>query len=545
MKTTHAALGALLLACSSEPNLDDDAATDDATTSGASSVDDGAGSSGTAAADGQMTEDANAAPGASTAEPGTSTDVPSASDDAAESDDAAGGSDDASDANAMLDDDGSTGANDDGAAINEQTDDSIDTDPTAGMDASDDPAPADGASDEDSSSDDAPAADELNTTLLDELTTYLEQDQATRPAIETQAFASVPLSEATAARAAELLWEDTADHVRAERQAEHDARQITIGDATLRFDYTIFGEAPPSGRSLYISLHGGGNAAPEVNDSQWENQKILYEPDEGVYLAPRAPTDTWNLWHEAHIDPLFERLITNLIVFEGVDPNRVYVMGYSAGGDGVYQLGPRMADHWAAAAAMAGHPNEAKPLSLRNIGFTVHVGALDTDYDRNQVAQEWSDQLDSLEADDPGGYRHVVEIHPGKPHWMDLEDAVAVPWMAEFTRNPIPDRIVWYQDDITHARSYWLAVDEPRGETTIIADREGQTIAVTSSDVSDARVRLRDDMLDLDEPVSISFNEAEVFSGIPPRTVAVLAATLAEREDPALMFSSEIPLDGN
>src|SRR5690606_16491690 len=242
---------------------------------------------------------------------------------------------------------------------------------------------------------------------------------------------------------------------------------------------------------------------------------------------------------------LFERLVTNLIVFEGVDPNRVYVMGYSAGGDGVYQLGPRMADHWAAAAAMAGHPNEAKPLSLRNIGFTVHVGALDADYDRNQIAQDWSDQLDGLQAEDPDGYQHIVEIHPGKPHWMDLEDAVAVPWMAGFTRNPTPQRIVWYQDDITHPSFYWLAVAEPRGETTITAERDGQIVHVTSSDVNDARVRLRDDMLDRDQPASVLFNEAEVFSGNVSRTIAVLAATLEQRPDPAMMFSAEVPLSGN
>ena len=42
-----------------------------------------------------------------------------------------------------------------------------------------------------------------------------------------------------------------------------------------------------------------------VNDQQWENQKKLYTLDEGIYLAPRAPTNTWNLWHEAHIDRLF------------------------------------------------------------------------------------------------------------------------------------------------------------------------------------------------------------------------------------------------
>ena len=72
-----------------------------------------------------------------------------------------------------------------------------------------------------------------------------------------------------------------------------------------------------------------------------------------------------------------------------LDPNKVYLMGYSAGGDGVYQLAPRMADRFAAAAMMAGHPNETSPLGLRNLPFTIHMGENDTPYKRNKVAAEW------------------------------------------------------------------------------------------------------------------------------------------------------------
>ena len=289
-------------------------------------------------------------------------------------------------------------------------------------------------------------------------------------------------------------------------------------------------------------MHGGGNADPSVNDEQWANQQTLYQPAEGIYLCPRAPTDTWNLWHEAHIDPMFERLITNLIVLEGVNPDRVYVMGYSAGGDGVYQLGPRMADHWAAAAAMAGHPNDAQPSSLRNIGFTIHVGALDTSYDRNLVAQQWNDQLDQLEAGDPGGYAHVVEVHAGKPHWMDLEDAVAVPWMAGFTRTPMPGTVVWYQDDVPHTRFYWLAVEaaQAKAKAQVRATITGQKIALESSNVPNIKVRLSDDLLDLDQAVVVTTNGTERWNGLATRTIALLAKTLEERGDPRTVFSAEV-----
>ena len=130
------------------------------------------------------------------------------------------------------------------------------------------------------------------------------------------------------------------------------ARSISLGDHEMRFETRSYGKAPESGRALFISMHGGGGAPAAVNDSQWKNQVRLgdaYRQDGSLYLAPRAPTNTWNLWHQAHIDAFFDRLIEKLIVLENIDPDRVFFIGYSAGGDGVYQLAPRMADRLAGA----------------------------------------------------------------------------------------------------------------------------------------------------------------------------------------------------
>ena len=91
----------------------------------------------------------------------------------------------------------------------------------------------------------------------------------------------------------------------------------------MKFEMLSFTNGPATnGRSLFISMHGGGGAPPAVHESQWQ---------EGIYLAPRAPTDTWSLWHQRHINNFFDRLIEDLIVFSNVNPNRVYLMGYSAG----------------------------------------------------------------------------------------------------------------------------------------------------------------------------------------------------------------------
>ena len=346
----------------------------------------------------------------------------------------------------------------------------------------------------------------------------------------------MPLSQAEADRALELLVADRMAQLRDERREELERKAITLGDKTLRWMDKTFGDAPTNGRSLWISMHGGGNAPAAVNDKQWTNQIGLYQPAEGIYVAPRGPTDTWNLWHEAHVDGLFQRLIEDYVALRGVNPDKVYLMGYSAGGDGVWQLAPRMADRFAAAAMMAGHPNEASLLGLRNLPFAIFMGGEDKAYNRNKIAAERGALLDQLEKEDAGGYVHLVRIYEGLGHWMQRKDAEGVPWMAKFERNPWPKRVVWQQDDVTHQRFYWLQIGDHaaiRERQKIVATVTGRTIAVEGDSTDTLGLRLSDRLLNLDEPLKVTLNGREVFAGPVVRKAANLVKSLQERADPS------------
>ena len=376
---------------------------------------------------------------------------------------------------------------------------------------------------------------------IQSLEEWLSVDRDLRKPITDSEFSKISLCKDDAVRAGDLLWKDHMGMIRETRSEEMKSKSISLGGKTMKFDFIVFGEKPKNGRSLFISMHGGGGAPPKVNESQWRNQMRLYKPKEGIYLCPRAPTDTWNLWHQSHIDPLFDRLIENLIIFEGVDPERVYLMGYSAGGDGVYQLAPRMCDRFAAAAMMAGHPNESSPLGLRNLPFALQVGANDGSYGRNKVAAVWGTKLVDLRDDDPKGYDHFVKIHEGKGHWMNLEDSVAVPWMAKRTRNPLPEKIVWKQDDVTHGRSYWVALPgaEVKARQLIIVSREGQQFNVDKADgIGTLCILLNDEMIDFAEPVTVRFGGKKVHEGKVSRSIAAISRTMIERGDPGLIFSA-------
>ena len=375
-------------------------------------------------------------------------------------------------------------------------------------------------------------------------------------AFAAPAHAGLTLEEAEAV--AQKAWNDYADAFVEETADELANEAIEAGGQTLRFRTVQFanhtgtpctapcasetGEAQP----LFISMHGGGGGPAEINDEQWANQIQLantYKPESGIYLAPRAPTNEWNCWHGAGVDLLLARLIQAFVASGTVDPDRVYLMGYSAGGDGVYALSPRMADRFAAASMMAGHPNGISLVGLRNLPFSIQVGELDDAYDRANVARQYGEILDKLQQADPDGYVHFTEIHAGKGHWMDGDDRIAVPWMETFTRDALAARIVWRQTGVLKDRFYWLAAPEDGAQMDdeIIAERDGQTITLSGPPGRTVLVRFNDDMLDLDQPVSVVTPEGDtLFEGMAERDEAVIAATIEEAGDPNAIFSAEI-----
>lgn len=315
--------------------------------------------------------------------------------------------------------------------------------------------------------------------------------------------------------------------------------EVMAADKTMKCIGKLYGESPKGKRALFISMHGGGGAPERVNTQQWNNQVGLYQPKEGWYVAPRAPTDTWNLWHQPHIDALFSRLIEDMVAERGVDPNRVYLMGYSAGGDGVYQLAPRLADRLGAATMMAGHPNDASPDGLRNLPFRIYMGGKDAAYKRNEVAAEWGRKLAALQRE-RGGYEHKVTIYPEFGHWMNRKDAEAVPWMATKVRVAWPKKVVWGKSGTRSERFYWLG---GKPKDVVKAEIKEQTLTITGSGADALTLYLGDELLDLDKAIKVERDGKVVFEGKVPRTRKAIATSLEKRLDPKMAASAilEIP----
>lgn len=351
-------------------------------------------------------------------------------------------------------------------------------------------------------------------------------------------------------------------------------RVLTSGAMEMPYVFMAKGEKPAGGWPLFICLHGGGQytksdlSGPHgwpVNTREWQAQMKLtsrvYQPT-GLYFIPRMAHDRWGRWWMKHNIDIFTRMIRDAILFNDVDPNKIYIMGISQGGYGTCHLSPLLADLLAGAGSMAGGMMTVTE-NLRNLPFRSDIGEKDTMYDRIKLANELHNNLDALKEKDPKGYENVLAIQKGRGHGIDYSKSPT--WLAKHTRNPYPNKIVWRcfsKDGVYRDRFYWLSMTHtPKsGEFNIVAslDKAKNKVVLTAEEVvtekgKDAEkatrkplaaaqviVHLNDSMLNLDRKIIIELNGKEVFNGNVARSRAAMMKNMVKRGDINYAFPVDI-----
>ncbi|MBQ8639467.1 MAG: hypothetical protein IJ468_09880 [Lachnospiraceae bacterium] len=364
-----------------------------------------------------------------------------------------------------------------------------------------------------------------------------------------------------------------------EELAQFSSRLLLYGTVHMRFYLEKKGNPGPDGYPVYIALHGGGQCpVPDMNDRQWLHQHTYYfdSVTDGICIAPRGIRDTWNTHFNEESFPLYDRLIMDLAAYENVDLNRVYLMGFSAGGDGVYGITPLMTDRFAAANMSAGHPNYVDLTNLYNLPLELQVGEEDGAYSRNRITANYGIYLDRLKRKFGDGFEHRVLIHHKKPHnfsdnernrvpqtvladyrkWLYDKDETtfetntnAVDYVSRFTRNPLPRRVVWNlarRAGFRNVKSnYWLWAEHSASVGSVIAsyDRSDNSITIeelTSSGV--VKVLLNEDMLDVFSPITVRYPDHTEVVTVQPN-LELLRSTTAERGDRNYQFCASITLN--
>ena len=156
---------------------------------------------------------------------------------------------------------------------------------------------------------------------------------------------------------------------------------------------------------LILFLHGNDMKGSDLNMLRESGLTDVFKARHlpAIVVAPQCPTtDDWNI----HV---LSQLIDELCAKYRIDRNRIYLAGFSAGGDTVWNLALEYPDRFAALVTVAGEsdPNDAARIK------DVPVWAFEGKDDEVVPPQDVIDMVDAIRA--AGGHPHLT-LYPGVGH---------------------------------------------------------------------------------------------------------------------------------
>jgi pimeloyl-ACP methyl ester carboxylesterase len=325
-----------------------------------------------------------------------------------------------------------------------------------------------------------------------------------------------------------------------------DEQKVRFGEHVSPYTVKTVGPRPANGWGLFIAMHGGGGTTQEFNDSQWERMQTYYRdhPEVGGYryVALRAPNNTWNGFYTDYAYPLMANLVRQFLLFADVDPNKVFLMGYSHGGYGAFAMGPKMPDRFAAIhASGAALTDGAVADTLRNTTFICMIGEKDTAHGRIKRCLDFQTEIQRLRGERTDIYPVTVQVIADHPH-SGLPDRDSIVEMYPAIRNPVPPELTWVMTDKVITDFFWLRVPEPiKGERFEATCRDNILTVTTAPKASAAAVLLDERLVDFAKPIKLVVNGKTTTQKLKP-SLRTLCETLQRRGDPALAFTAEVPL---
>ncbi len=345
----------------------------------------------------------------------------------------------------------------------------------------------------------------------------------------------------------QLVWEAyRKSPLHSDLRADFDADRVKTPDRESPYTLKTIGKRPKQGWPLFIAMHGGGNTRPEINDRQWKIMQSYYRdhPEAGGYryLALRAPNDTWNGFYDLPVLPLIERLIQQCLLFADIDPDRVYLMGYSHGGYGAFFIGPKLPHRFAAVHVSAAAPTDGtiSPATLRNTRFTFMIGEKDTRYGRRRRCEAFAAAIAKLKGEREDIFPVVMEFQNGYGHG-GLPDRDKIPEMIAYRRNPTPKQLTWDLTDPQVDDFFWLSVSKPKKGASVTAKVQGNTMELSTQDITELELHLDRRLVELDKPVQLTLNGQPRPLTLKPR-LKDFCQSLHQRGDPCLAGTCMVQL---
>jgi pimeloyl-ACP methyl ester carboxylesterase len=335
--------------------------------------------------------------------------------------------------------------------------------------------------------------------------------------------------------------------VHAAAKKDLDANQVRHGKTQSPYKVKSVGKRPKNGWPLFIAMHGGGGVPKAINDSQWAHMQIYYKDQPSVtgykYLALRAPNDVWNGFYDDYVPPLIVALVRQLQLFGDVNPDKVFLMGYSHGGYGAFFIGPKIPDRFAAVHASAAAPTDGtiSAKTLRNTRFTFMIGEHDHAYGRRKRCEAFNDGVQKLKRENKGDFPVEMQFKKGYHH-SGLPDREKIKEMYPFTRNPVPRHLTWELTDAVVGHFFWLSVAKPGRGQSIDAAVADNTVTITTHNVGEFCLGLDGRLINLSKPLRVVL-DGKSQSVTPKPSLVTLCRSMLERGDPKLAYVCEVRLN--
>jgi len=295
----------------------------------------------------------------------------------------------------------------------------------------------------------------------------------------------------------------------------------------LPMDYT-----PGKRYPLLISLHGRSDEFPPYVHEWGSDQRHEFNADQyGVIVA--YPYARGNSWFRGMGDRDVMHCLRMLKERFPIDENRVYLLGYSMGGAGVWYVGSRHPEQFAAVAPFFGgydyrfQLNDAalqkltlreqyrrerlsyiaQAEALRSMPLLASHGDADTlvpvEYSRYtlRMLQRW-------------GFDARYWEHPGKGHGGLGNDGTVIPWLLAHTREENPAHVSLRSADLRYAAAYWVKIEQRDDPYAFMqADVEvpaPNVIRLNTKNVLEITLTPRAPLIDPDKPVRILWNNTDL-----------------------------------
>jgi predicted esterase len=391
-------------------------------------------------------------------------------------------------------------------------------------------------------------------------TRFADWEPQERAALLERARALDPLPEGVFAETRAILWKAARAHGRKLDPAK--PIETRWGKAWYSVANAPSVRAGPK-TGLLIGLHGGGEGAGDKSEAQGTWSSVLAKHKlMGVY--PQAI----RLVHDAWCTAEGERFVLTLIEMAkrtyDVDPDRVFVAGFSMGGTGTWWLCGRHPQLFAGGMPFHGVLfNDAQQTddeaditevqhglipNVRHVPLYYTTGSLD----RNCLPHSYvfaAKLLDELRATHPGDYEVDFRCLPKLGHAFAAgEPQAAARWLLARRRTTFPRAVTWEalvepgfppgDGRLPVHGIYWLRCDRPAEKMLVEAEIVGQTVTirVQRHEPEGFTVFLSPELVDVTKAVTITCNGEQKFAGSLAASLAVMLETLSDSCDRNLVF---------